>query len=255
MSGIVRHISTATTDLKSLIDWKRSTPANKSLISQRLFDAQVLENHGERYGPCYMIHPWIDNCRNVPIDRFLSVFQWMLPIYGALHFIPMLLFKRKEVARNPAKMLLRAAFGTGRSTTFLATFVTIYQTYLCTKNNIFEAFLSLKGSAPLWATSLCMSKPSFWVGGFLSGLALFVEERRRRAELAMYVLPKALESTWKVARGKGYLPGSEATKRSGMGEPLLTAIGMAMVMSTYQAEPQHLSGLVRRILYQFVGPN
>jgi hypothetical protein len=150
--------------------------------------------------------------------------------------------------------------------------LTITLVYLCTKNNIFEAFLSLKGSPPLWATRLCMSKPSFWVGGFLSGLALFVEERRRRAELAMYVLPKALESTWKVARGKGYLPGSEATKRSGMGEPLLTAIGMAMVMvslylvyvgvqvsrtmqSTYQIEPQHLSGLVRRILYQFVGPN
>lgn len=38
--------------------------------------------------------------------------------------------------------------------------------------------------------------------GLLSGLALFVEERRRRAELAMYVLPKALESAWIVARGK-----------------------------------------------------
>jgi hypothetical protein len=57
----------------------------------------------------------------------------------------------------------------------------------------------------------------------------------------------------------------------------LTAIGMAMVMvnnlclclpfsrftnfftpflkATYQNDPQHLSGLFRRILYQFIGPN
>jgi len=39
------------------------------------------------------------------------------------------------------------------------------------------------------------------------------------------------------------------------GSALLTAIGMGMVMSTYQNDPQHLSGLVRRIFYQFIVPN
>jgi hypothetical protein len=101
---------------------------------------------------------------------------------------------------------------------------------MCAKNNIFEFLLPLRGRIPLWVVDMCISKRSFWLGGFLAGLPLFVEERRRRAELAMYVMPKALESAWKVARGKGYLPGSEATRRSGLGETLLTAIGMAMVM-------------------------
>jgi len=253
--GLIREGKFNPTDLQGLVDWKRSTPTNKTNLRQRLFDAQELDNWGGRYGPCYLIHPWIDNCRNVPIDRFISVFQWMLPIYGALHFIPMLLLKRKDVAKNPSRMLLRALLGTGRSSTFLATFVVIYQSYLCGKNNVFEALSRLRGRIPNWVIDFCISKPSFWIGGFLAGLALFVEERKRRAELAMYVLPKALESAWNVARGKGYLPGSEATRKSGIGEPLLTAIGMAMVMSTYQIDPQHLSGLVRRILYQFVGPN
>lgn len=31
---------------------------------------------------------------------------------------------------------------------------------------------------------------------------MFVEEKRRRPELAMYVLPKALESAWVIGRGK-----------------------------------------------------
>ncbi len=77
---------------------------------------------------------------------------------------------------------------------------------------------------------LLISKYSLWLGGFLAGLSLFVEEQRRRGELAMYVLPKGLESLYKILRGKGLLPGSRATQRSGYGESLLAAIGMAMVM-------------------------
>ena len=35
----------------------------------------------------------------------------------------------------------------------------------------------------------------------------------------------------------------------------LTFFFSSPVQSTYQNDPQHLSGLVRRILYQFIGPN
>ena len=73
--------------------------------------------------------------------------------------------------------------------------------------------------------NLLISKASFALGGLLSGLSLFVEEKRRREELAMYVLPKGLESAWVMARGKGWV------FPLGMyGSPLLTAIGMGMVM-------------------------
>lgn len=37
------------------------------------------------------------------------------------------------------------------------------------------------------------------------------------------------------------------------GEVLLTSAALSMVMSTYQHEPGMLSGLVRTIVYQFVG--
>jgi hypothetical protein len=50
---------------------------------------------------------------------------------------------------------------------------------------------------------MLVSKSSFWFVGMLAGLSLFVEEKRRRGELAMYVLPKGLESAWVMARGKG----------------------------------------------------
>lgn len=50
---------------------------------------------------------------------------------------------------------------------------------------------------------MLVSKASFWFPGFMAGLSLFVEAKRRRGELAMYVLPKGLESAWIMARGKG----------------------------------------------------
>lgn len=71
-----------------------------------------------------MIHPWLDSCTYVEVERFVSVFAWMFPVYGALHVIPMILFKRKQF--NMA-MLLRGLKGTVRSSTFLSVFVFIYQ--------------------------------------------------------------------------------------------------------------------------------
>lgn len=49
------------------------------------------------------------------------------------------------------------------------------------------------------------SKYSYALGGLLGALSLLIEEKRRRGELAMYVLPKGLESAWLTARGKGWV--------------------------------------------------
>ncbi|KAF9476729.1 hypothetical protein BDN70DRAFT_811756 [Pholiota conissans] len=216
-----------------------------------------------RYGPCSAVHPALTSCASVPLDRFFAVFKWMLPIYGALHFIPAVLFKRKAFMQDPAKVLFKATTGSMRSSAFLGVFVVIYQTMYCYKHKLHKLLTLLRTGArpaslltlpltkiPQWVIDLLINKFSFWVPGFAAGLSLFVEEKRRRGELAMYVLPKGLESAWVMARGKGW-----AFRTGKWGDTLLTALGMAMVMSTYQNDPHHLSGFVRRILYQFIGPN
>ncbi|KAG8792199.1 hypothetical protein FRC12_006836 [Ceratobasidium sp. 428] len=159
----------------------------------------------------------------------------------------MLLFKRKEFMKQPWSMLKRSAYGTARSSAFLGVFVVIYQSFFCLKHNLYLSPY-LKRLSP-GARFVLISRASFWLGGLLAGLSLFVEEKRRRAELAMYVLPRGLESAWSVMRRRGWVPIVPG------GENLLCAIGMGMVMATYQTSPKHLSGLVRRVLYQFVGPN
>ena len=65
------------------------------------------------------------------IAHFWEVFRWMLPIYGALHLVPVVLFRRKKFAKEPLRMLLRALLGTSRSSAFLGVFVVIYQCACC----------------------------------------------------------------------------------------------------------------------------
>ena len=99
--------------------------------------------------------------------------------------------------------------------------------FFCLKHNLHHYLSSPRSPLKLckeWIDIL-ISKQSFWLGGLLSGLSLFVEAKRRRGELAMYVLPKGLESAWVMARGKGWVFGMGQ-----FGDALLTAIGMGMVM-------------------------
>jgi len=57
----------------------------------------------------------------------MTVFKWAFPIYGALHFLPMFLFKWKTFISNPMSMLGKAGWGTTRSAAFLAAFVASFQ--------------------------------------------------------------------------------------------------------------------------------
>lgn len=73
------------------------------------------------------------------------------------------------------------------------------------KHNL-HAYLVSPASAlklPRRIADILIGRLSFWLGGLLAGIALFVEAKHRRPELAMYVLPKGLESVWRMARGNG----------------------------------------------------
>ncbi|TFK61036.1 hypothetical protein BDN72DRAFT_485408 [Pluteus cervinus] len=259
--SMVRDQSFEIADLDRVVSFPETTAENrvnllslKSLFLNRSLEANPIPDpaYFPPYAPCSAIHPALTNCTTVPLDRFVAVFKWMLPIYGALHLVPAILFKRAAFLKDPKKVLMRAGWGSMRSSAFLGTFVVIYQSLNCLKHNL-HAYLSLTplgNHIPQFMKDVFVSKFSFWMSGLLAGLSLFVEEKRRRGELAMYVLPKGLESLWIMARGKGLV-----FKTGNWGDMLLTALGMAMVMSTYQNDPQHLSGLVRRLLYQFIGPN
>ncbi|KIM77310.1 hypothetical protein PILCRDRAFT_622510 [Piloderma croceum F 1598] len=253
--SLVRENSFDIADLDTLIRRDDVTPNNMlQLLALRSTAAAPTPDFGVRYAICPTVHPATDSCAALILPRFFGVFKWMFPVYGALHLIPMILFKRKLFMKNPTGMLLKAGWGTARSSTFLGAFVIIYQSYFCFKHYLHAILTAQKASSPFRLPQSIIdsliSKTSFWYGGLLSGLALLIEEKRRHGELAMYVLPKGLESAWTSAKGHGLV-----FNTGNHGDSILMAIGMGMVMSTYQNDPHHLSSLVRRVMYQFIGPN
>ncbi|CCL99910.1 uncharacterized protein FIBRA_01935 [Fibroporia radiculosa] len=245
-------------DMQKLLATDSVTPLARADMLSRvaLASAPPPEQYfGPPFVPCSALHPWFDSCTLTQLDRLVSVFRWMLPIYGALHFIPMLLFRRQRVFRDPLRMLLRAALGSARSSAFLGVFVLIYQSCFCLNHNLYNDLIALRKSVspsflsslakllPLPLVNALVARKSYYVYGILAGLSLFVEEKRRREELAMYVLPKGLESAWLTARGRGWVG------RTGRwGEVLLTSVGMGMVMSIYQASVDALPDIKEGIL-------
>lgn len=133
---MVREGSFNFDDLKGLISLPFATPKNRDILKERLINAQACADFGPHYATCDMIHPWLDSCIIVSFERILQVARWMLPVYGALHLVPAVLFKWKIFVKNPWHVLARAALGTARSSAFLGVFVAIYQGELPVQENL-----------------------------------------------------------------------------------------------------------------------
>lgn len=73
------------------------------------------------------MHPHCDSCVTTGLSRFFEVAKWIGPLYGALHFIPMLVFRRKIFLNAPLRMSIKALVGSLRSASFLGVYVAIYQ--------------------------------------------------------------------------------------------------------------------------------
>ncbi|CAO1639222.1 unnamed protein product [Sympodiomycopsis kandeliae] len=202
--------------------------------------------------PCHAVHPWEHSHWWSPIDRFVEVTRWILPVYMTLHFVPAVFLRTGAFLRNPVKVFSRSLFGSVRSSSFLGVFVIIFQTIFCAAHSLHTRILASKyltSITPKWFLDFLAGSTLHWFAGFLTCGSLFIDHSRRRAELAAYVLPKGLESMWSILRKTGWAPFVPG------GDLLLTSLGMSLVMGTYARSPEHLSGLVRRVVYQFIGRN
>ncbi|EPQ31596.1 uncharacterized protein PFL1_00929 [Pseudozyma flocculosa PF-1] len=201
---------------------------------------------------CALVHPWEASHLWSPVDRFFEVTRWILPVYLTLHFVPAMFLRPGSFLKDPMRAFLRSLFGSVRSSSFLGVFVIIYQTIFCALHSSHGWLVNsptLKDRVPAWLLKLLLSSEMKWLAGFATCGSLFIEHSRRRAELAAYVLPKGMESAWSIARKRAWVPFVPG------GDLLLTSMGMSLVMGTYAQNPEHLSGLVRRVVYQFVGRN
>ncbi|KAI8378960.1 hypothetical protein BD560DRAFT_453314 [Blakeslea trispora] len=228
----VRGLPITPNEALDMISKLRPTPHAVEVISKIPMDMAAI--------PCEMLHPWIDGCQTTALERFAKVFKSFLPVYGTLHFVPMLLLRTKHFKKDPVSMLSKTTLATFKSGAFLASFVTLYQYQICMHRQLLKT-----GLIGTWHSKYIYG----WAGFVCAYLSIFLEDKKRRSELALYVLPKALQSFYRIAYSHQWI---FKVKHF---EVMMTSFAMGIIMSFYQEEADVLSPFVRKIMYQFFQKN
>ena len=136
----------------------------------------------EKWMPCNPI--WHENksCLWNNCVDFLKCILRAGRMYLPVHFLPMLLFTPKIVFANPLTFLKLKSLNTLRSALFLSIYVFNMKQSVCMLRNYFK-------SDGKWIS---------FAGGFMAGLSILAEHTKRRSELALYVIPRAIEIVFRL---------------------------------------------------------
>ncbi|PTQ34264.1 hypothetical protein MARPO_0082s0089 [Marchantia polymorpha] len=101
-----------------------------------------------------------------------------LPVYSPVYFVPAILVHRQGLFARPLTIFRKTLLGLGRSSLFLATYCASAWLWTC---GVFRL------------TQTC--NPALVAAGtFPTGLAVLIEKKSRRMELALYCMSRAIES-------------------------------------------------------------
>lgn len=139
---------------------------------------------------CDILHPMEPFCSRNFGHVFLSTFKKIFPLYVSLTFVPMFVLRLFKLFKDPINQIGRGIFSAARSTAFLATFCAGYQGIICSHHNVAKY-----GSKAMW-----------WIAGFITSLSILIERQPRRSELALYTMPRSLDSAWLVLQDHGLVP-------------------------------------------------
>ncbi|KAJ7487604.1 hypothetical protein B0H11DRAFT_2014065 [Mycena galericulata] len=201
--------------------------------------------------PCQLVHGQVGSSLGLEHSctanaglRGTKALLEAIAIYLPVQFLPVILSRPKSLL-DPRRVL-ESLIGALRSATFLSAFVTCYWYSVCiTRSLVF---------APLFP----FISHDFWDGPYgcvlagclVCGSSIWIENGRRRGEMALYVLPRAVRAC---------LP--EAWVRSGnfgvrMAERLTFVLSLSSLLTAASHHPHVLRGLSRWGLRFIVkGPN
>ncbi|KAH7445077.1 hypothetical protein KP509_02G105500 [Ceratopteris richardii] len=86
----------------------------------------------------------------------------------------------------------------------------------------------------------------YWFAGAIAALAVLLEKKSRRSELALYVLPRAADSLWYILVNRQLLPNIKYA------EVVLFCLCMGGIMCFHEHEPDMMAPLLRGIIKSFM---
>ncbi|KAF2963203.1 hypothetical protein GQX73_g10365 [Xylaria multiplex] len=131
--------------------------------------------------PCEMVHMGCgSSCEYHALSRFLRSFKWSMATY-----LPLNLLARKKDLRGFRKALTSAA----RSSSFLATFITLFYYGVCLARTRLGPQFVKRGMASSQTidAGVCVG-----CGCFMCGWSIFFEAASRRKDMSLFVAPRAL---------------------------------------------------------------
>ncbi|KAJ3223554.1 hypothetical protein HK099_000975 [Clydaea vesicula] len=183
--------------------------------------------------PCAVLHPGMDSCNKFSFGVVKKVFFQILPVYLSLNFAPMIALKFKSFIQNPMKLATKSFGNACRSSIFLGAFVAGYMYMCCVHRN----FINKTGLH-------FENKLLYFLFGVCCSSSIFLEHKNRRSELALYVLPKALDSLYRVMYNRRWMVNIPHF------ETAMFSLGMGFVISFFQSEPGAMSTMIYRLLYR-----
>jgi len=180
--------------------------------------------------PCSVLHPHNASCSKHAVEVLISSFKKIFPLYATLTFVPMIAMKFIRFLTNPLGRTWAALLSTLQSSLFLSSFVALYMSVICIHRKIVKTD----------------HRFIYWFAGTISSLAILIEKKSRRAELALYALPRGLDSLYTLLLERKWLSSLPR------GELLLFCFSMAGIMYFYENEPHTMSPLLASILDRIV---
>lgn len=180
--------------------------------------------------PCQMVHMSSGpSCEYHAISRFFRAFKWSMATY-----LPLTL---ALALRNPSrKALRRAIVSSCRSSSFLATFITLFYYGVCLSRTRIGP--QLPGGTTIERRQHMDSGVCVGTGCLLCGWSILIETEGRRKDIALFVAPRALATV---------LPRRYSVDKEWR-ERLVFAVSTAIVFTCVSENPDRVRGVFGKML-------
>ena len=193
---------------------------------------------GEMGGmPCEIVHCGVggSNCYANAGLRWLRGWKVCMGIYVPVHLLPRLMFNPKQFTREPITAVTKVLTGSARSASFLATYIASIWFMVCLGRSALLPRLFPSISHRFWDKGL-----GPLMGSITCGFAIFIEERRKRAEMALYVAPRALYAVVEQLN-PGWM--SSGYQSAFWAERVTFGIAVGIVVTAARFRPDFLRGV------------
>lgn len=176
--------------------------------------------------PCSVLHPDNTSCFKADLKVFTQSAKRIFPLYASLTFLPLLAFSLNKFVRNPLLHTQQGLLSTLRSVAFLSSFISLYQVVICLHRKV----------------SLKDHKFVYFFAGLISSLSILIEKKSRRSELALYTMPRALDSLYMLLCDRKWLAGIPN------GEVLIFCLSMGGLMYFFHNEQEAMSPVLQWVI-------